>query len=119
MEIVTRERDWDCYKNDDGREVFPDELPVETGRGIVADHEFDVGQEAIDAVDPSDDHRFDHAQDQRREGGRVLVDQLQHVHSSLRAHDQPQQTHHQRRSHQHIPASFHSIVVIVTEFNPL
>ena len=76
------------YDNDDGSEDLPDEPPVGTRPRVVADHQFNVVQVAIDAVVPRDERHLEESQNQSRKGGRVRVDQLQDVHSTLAAHYQ-------------------------------
>lgn len=91
------------YHYDARSEELPDKSPVPARRHIVTKHEFDIVEEAVDAVVPSDDANFSHADDECRKGGSVVVDQLQYVHSTVGAHDESEQEHDEGRSKQDPP----------------
>ena len=55
--------------------------PAKTNFSPSSSHEFDVTQQSISSVDPSDDETFQDANNNDRPSGYVIVEQLQNIHS--------------------------------------
>ena len=102
------------HNDNDGRRYLPRPLPEEPGVGIEAEHKPKILQELVHAVDPRHDGNLEASKDERRVGGRVVVDQLQDVDATVCHHAQTTEEHEETdaecappgNNHEEIPGIF-------------